>query len=173
MQIYRKENDYTDIYHGELTSYRATNLQAGVDYRARVCAIRLTSEGLTLNSPFSSATHFVLPRPEDLAASFSNTRSSNHHLLSTHHSVSKYSYLNHYRLLVHDKFQSLKLFENRSLTDQQWAIVIFHGFTFLAICIAILANFLYSKYNYSSTISVDNPFTSPSSSSPFSPGFKK
>ena len=71
MQIYRRDNDYTEIYHGELTSYRATNLEAGVDYRARVCAIRSTNEGVTLTSPFSPATHFVLPRAEELAAALS------------------------------------------------------------------------------------------------------
>jgi hypothetical protein len=176
LQIYRKENDYTEIYHGNLTSYRATNLEAGVDYRARVCAIRSTSEGLALNSPFSSATHFVLPRPEDLAAALSVTRTSNsNHLLNDnhhHHSEQKLSFINRSRLSINRKLKSLQLFETRTLTDQQWAIVIFVGFTLLAIFIAIFANFMYSKYNNGSSISVDNAFSSSSSSS-FSPGIKK
>ncbi len=172
LQIYRKENDYTEIYHGNLTSYRATNLEAGVDYRARVCAIRSTSEGLALNSPFSSPTHFVLPRPEDLAAALSVTRTSNHLLNDDNHSEQKFSFINRYRLLINRKLKSLQLFESRTLTDQQWAIVIFVGFTLLAIFIAIFANFMYSKYNNGSSISVDNAFSSSSSSS-FSPGIKK
>jgi hypothetical protein len=175
LQIYRKETDYTEIYHGELTSYRATNLEAGVDYRARVCAIRVTSEGLALNSPFSSATHFVLPRPEDLAAALSVSRTSNNNLLNDNNHLEKFSLINHYRLLLNRKLKSLQLFESRTLTDQQWAIVIFVGFTLLAIFIAIFANFMYSKYNNSSSISVDNAFSSSSSSSSssFSPGIKK
>jgi hypothetical protein len=174
LQIYRKENDYTEIYHGELTSYRATNLEAGVDYRARVCAIRSTSEGLTLHSPFSSATHFVLPRPEDLAAALSVRRISNNNLLNDdNQSEEKLSLINHYRFLLNRKLKSLQLFESRTLTDQQWAIVIFVGFTLLAIFIAIFANFMYSKYNNGSSISVDNAFSSSSSSSSFSPGIKK
>lgn len=175
LQIYRKENDYTEIYHGPLTSYRATNLEAGVEYRARVCAIRSTSEGFTLNSPFSSATHFVLPRPEDLAAALSASRSSaNHHhhsFIDDHHSDGKLSLVNRYRSLVNRKIRSLQLFESRTLTDQQWAIVIFVAFTLLALFIAIFANFMYSKYNNASSISVDNAFASSSSS--FSPGLKK
>jgi hypothetical protein len=173
LQIYRKENDYTEIYHGELTSYRATNLEAGVDYRARVCAIRSTSEGLALNSPFSSATHFVLPRPEDLAAALSVSRTSNQNFLNDNaHSDEKFSLINRYRLSINRKLKSLQLFENRTLTDQQWAIVIFVGFTLLAIFIAIFANFMYSKYNNGSSILVDNAFSSSSPSS-FSPGIKK
>ncbi|CAF3170217.1 unnamed protein product [Rotaria socialis] len=172
LQIYRKENEYTEIYHGDLTSYRATNLEAGVDYRVRICAIRSTSDGLTLNSPFSPATHFVLPRPEDLAASISGSKASNNHLLShDHHSDQKISFINRYRLLLSRKLKSIELFESRTLTDQQWAIVIFVGFTLLAIFIAILANFMYSKYNNGSSIPVDNTFSSSSSS--FSPGIKK
>ncbi|CAF1051244.1 unnamed protein product, partial [Adineta steineri] len=174
LQIYRKENDYTEIYHGELTSYRATNLEAGVDYRARVCAIRSTSEGLALNSPFSPATHFVLPRPEDLAAALSVTRTSNNHLLNDdNHSEQKLSFLNRYRLICYRKLKSIQLFESRTLTDQQWAVVIFVGFTLLAIFIAIFANFMYSKYTNGSSISVDNAFSSSSSSTSFSPGIKK
>ncbi|UJR33220.1 hypothetical protein I4U23_020675 [Adineta vaga] len=176
LQIYRKENDYTEIYHGELTSYRAKNLEAGVDYRARVCAIRSTSEGLILNSPFSPATHFVLPRAEDLAAALSVTKSSNTHLSHTdHHSEQqKLSLVNRYRLLMNRKFKSIQLFESRTLTDQQWAIVIFVGFTLLAIFIAIFANFMYSKYTNGSSISVDNASSSSSSSSTsFSPGIKQ
>ncbi|CAF0733122.1 unnamed protein product [Rotaria sordida] len=179
LQIYRKENDYTEIYHGELTSYRAMNLEAGVDYRVRVCAIRSTSEGLTLNSPFSPATHFVLPRPEDLAAVLSVSKTSNNnHLINDdhhHHFEQKISLINRYRLLLNRKLKSIQLFESRTLTDQQWAIVIFVGFTLLAIFIAIFANFMYSKYNNGSSISVDNAFSSSSSSSSssFSPGIKK
>lgn len=173
LQVYRKENDYTEIYHGELTSYRATNLEAGVDYRARVCAIRSTSEGLSLNSPFSPATHFVLPRPEDLAHALSASRSSsyNNHLLSADHYShdSPISWLNRTRLLLSRKVKSIQLFETRTLTDQQWAIVIFVGFTLLAIFIAIFANVIYSKYNYDSTLAVENALTPPTPSSSFSP----
>ena len=170
MQVYRKENEYREIYRGELTSYRATNLEAGVDYRARVYAIRLTNDGLTLNSPFSPATHFVLPGPEGLAAalSVSRTYSSN----DDHHTEAKLSFLNRYRLLFNRKLKSIQLFESRTLTDQQWAIVIFVGFTLLAIFIAIFANFMYSKYNNNSSISVDNTFSSASVSS-FPPGTKQ
>lgn len=148
------------------------NLEAGVDYRVRVCAIRSTSEGLTLNSPFSPATHFVLPRPEDLAAALSASKTSSNHLLNDgHHSEQKLSFVNRYRSLLSRKLKSIELFESRTLTDQQWAIVIFVGFTLLAIFIAIFANFIYSKYNSGSSISVDNAFSSSSSS--FSPGIKK
>lgn len=177
LQVYRKENDYTEIYHGELTSYRATNLEAGVDYRARVCAIRSTSEGLSLNSPFSPATHFVLPRPEDLAHALSASRSSsyNNHLLSNEHYShdSPISWLNRTRLLLSRKVKSIQLFETRTLTDQQWAIVIFVGFTLLAIFIAIFANVIYSKYNYDSTLAVENAFTPPTPSSSLSPDMNK
>ncbi|CAF1622355.1 unnamed protein product [Adineta ricciae] len=178
LQIYRRDNDYTEIYHGELTSYRATNLEAGVDYRVRVCAIRSTNEGVTLTSPFSPATHFVLPRAEDLAAALSASRSSNTHLANdNHHSEQqKVSLINRYRSLVSRKLKSIQLFESRTLTDQQWAIVIFVGFTLLAIFIAIFANFMYSKYTNGSSISVDNASSSSSSSSSstsFSPGIKQ
>ena len=174
LQVYRKENEYTEIYHGELTSYRATNLEAGVDYRARVCAIRSTSEGLSLNSPFSPATHFVLPRPEDLAHALSASRSSssfNNHLLTNDHYShdSSISWLNRTRLLLNRRVKSIQLFETRTLTDQQWAIVIFVGFTLLAIFIAIFANVIYSKYNHDSTLVVENTFTPSTPSSSFSP----
>ena len=173
LQVYRKENDYTEIYHGELTSYRATNLEAGVEYRARVCAIRSTSEGLSLNSPFSPATQFVLPRPEDLAHALSASRTSSHRPFSEdrHHSSHENSISLIYRLrsLLSRKLKSIQIFESRTLTDQQWAIVIFIGFTLLTIFIAIFANVIYSKYNNDSTLSVDNSF---GSSSPFPSGTK-
>jgi hypothetical protein len=63
----------------------------------------------------------------------------------------------------------MKLFESRTLTDQQWAFVISVGFALLAIFIAIFANVIYSKYNNDSSISVDKTFSS--SISP--PGMKK
>lgn len=148
------------------------NLEAGVDYRVRVCAVRATSDGLTLNSPFSPATHFVLPRPEDLAASLSVSKSSNSQSINNNHpSEQRLSLIHRYRLLLNRKIKSIELFESRTLTDQQWAIVIFVGFTLLAIFIAIFANFMYSKYNNGPSISVDNAFSSSSSS--FSPGIKK
>jgi hypothetical protein len=174
LQVYRKENDYTEIYHGELTSYRATNLEAGVDYRARVCAIRSTSEGLTLTSPFSPATHFVLPRPEDMAAALSATRTSNTHLLADNpHGEHRLSLFNRYRSLLSRKLKSVQVFESRTLTDQQWAVVIFVGFTLLAIFIAIFANFMYSKYTSGSSVSVDNTSSTSSPSTSFSPGIKQ
>jgi hypothetical protein len=169
LQIYRKENDYTEIYNGELTSYRAINLESGVDYRARVCAIRTTNEGLALNSPFSPATHFVLPRPEDLAAALSASKTLDNRLLNNDHCEQQLSLINRYRLIISRKLKSTKLFESRTLTDQQWAFVISVGFALLAIFIAIFANVIYSKYNNDSSISVDNTFSS--SLSP--PGMKK
>jgi hypothetical protein len=168
LQIYRKENDYTEIYNGELTLYRATNLESGVEYRARVCAIRTTNEGLALNSPFSPSTHFVLPRPEDLAAALSASKPLDNRLLNNDHRDQPISFLNRYRSTIYRKFKSMKVFESRTLTDQQWAFVISVGFALLAIFIAIFANVIYSKYNNDSSISVDNTF---SSSSP-PPGIK-
>ena len=170
LQIYRKESDFTEIYHGELTSYRASNLESGVEYRARVCAIRTTSEGLALNSPFSPSTQFVLPRPEDLAAALSasktfDSRSTNSDLRESHlqqpqQQQQQSSSLNRCRSMIYRKFQSIKFFENRTLTDQQWAFVISVGFALLAIFIAIFANVIYSKYNHDSTISVEKTFSS-------------
>jgi hypothetical protein len=152
-------------------------LEAGVDYRARVCAIRLTSEGLSLNSPFSPATHFYLPRPEDLASGHSVSRtskaSSDNHLYAVdhHHQAQSISFVYRYRLSLARKFKSLQLFETRTLTDQQWAILIFVGFTLLAICIAIFANVVYSKYNTGLDMPVEDAFAS--SPPPMSPGMKK
>ncbi|CAM4797813.1 unnamed protein product [Rotaria magnacalcarata] len=166
LQIYRKENDYIEMYNGELTSYRATNLEPGVDYRARVCVIRTTNEGLSLNSPFSSATHFVLPRPEDLAAALSASKALDNRLLNSDNREQQSSFINRYRSAVHRKFKLMKLFENRTLTDQQWAFVISVVFALLAIFIAIFANVIYSKYNNNASISVDNTF------SPSSPGIR-
>ncbi|UJR13965.1 hypothetical protein I4U23_000968 [Adineta vaga] len=160
LQIYRKETDYTELYHGELTSYRATNLESGVDYRARVCAIRTTNEGLALNSPFSPATHFVLPRPEDLAAALTASKALDNRLLKSDINDRQSSLINRIRLVTSQKLKSMKLFESRTLTDQQWAFVISVGFALLAIFIAIFANVVYSKYNNDSSISVDNTFFS-------------
>jgi hypothetical protein len=168
LQIYRKENDYTEIYNGELTSYRATNLESGVEYRARVCAIRTTNEGLSLNSPFSPSTHIVLPRPEDLAAALSASKALDNRLLNNDNHDQQISFINRYRSTIYRKLKSIKLFESRTLTDQQWAFVISIGFALLAIFIAIFANVIYSKYNNDSSLSVDNTF---SSSSP--PGIKQ
>jgi hypothetical protein len=166
LQIYRKDNDYSDIYNGELTSYRAINLESGVEYRARVCAIRTTNEGLSLNSPFSPATHFVLPRPEDLAAALSASKTLDNRLLNNDNRDQQISFINRYRSIIYRKLKSIKLFENRTLTDQQWAFVISVGFALLAIFIAIFANVIYSKYNNDSSISIDNTFSSTSSSFP-------
>lgn len=166
LQIYRKETDYTELYNGELTSYRATNLESGVEYRARVCAIRTTNEGLALNSPFSPSTHFVLPRPEDLAAALSASKTIDNRLLTNENREQQLSTLNRIRSTIYRKFKSIKLFESRTLTDQQWAFVISVGFALLAIFIAIFANVIYSKYNNDSSISIDNSYSSTSSSSP-------
>ncbi len=157
LQIYRKENEYTEIYHGELTSYRAVNLESGVEYRARICAIRTTNEGLALSSPFSSATHFVLPRPEDFAAAALSTSKTS----DNDNRDQQISFINRYRLNIYRKFKSMNLFESRTLTDQQWAFVISVGFALLAVFIAIFANVIYSKYNNDSSISGDNTFSSP------------
>lgn len=172
LQIYRKENDYTEIYNGELTSYRATNLQSGVEYRARVCALRTTDEGALLNSPFSPPTQFVLPRPEDLAAALSATSKTFDNRLgnadNTNHNRGDHqhnSIISRYRSIIYRKLKTMKLFESRTLTDQQWAFVIFVGFALLAIFIAIFANVIYSKYNHDSTILNDHPTSSSSSSS--------
>jgi hypothetical protein len=176
LQVYRKENDYTEIYHGQSTHYRATNLEAGVDYRVRVCAIRSTSEGQLMSSPFSPATHFSLPRPEDLVHALSASRTAksslNSHSLAAddHGHDSQFSFIYRCRSSISRKVKSIQLLESRTLTDQQWAIVIFVGFTLLAIFIAIFANFIYSKYNHDSSLSADETFVSPSS---FAPEMKK
>ena len=147
LQMYKKENDYTEIYRGELTSYQATNLESGVDYRARVCAIRMTNEGLLLNSPYSSATHFLLPHAGDLAASLSPAKTIDHRSTNTDRRESHGSLLSRSCSSISRKLKSMKLFESRTLTDQQWAFVISVGFALLAIFIAIFANVIYSKYN--------------------------
>lgn len=172
LQIYRKENDYTEIYNGELTSYRAMNLESGVEYRARVCAIRTTDEGLLLNSPFSPPTQFVLPRPEDLAAALLASKNSDHRLGNSdnHQQV---SFLSRSRSSIYRKLKSLNLFENRTLTDQQWAFVISVGFALLAIFIAIFANVIYTKYNHDSSISNDQTLSSSSTTSSSSSGLKQ
>ncbi len=157
LQIYRKETDYTEIYNGELTSYRAVNLESGVEYRARVCAIRTTNEGLALNSPFSPSTQFVLPRPEDLAASLSASKTFDNRSNNSDIRDQQNSLINRYRSIIYRKLKSIKLFESRTLTDQQWAFVISVGFALLAIFIAIFANVIYSKYNHDL---VDNTFSS-------------
>jgi hypothetical protein len=157
LQIYRKETDYTEIYNGELTSYRAVNLESGVEYRARVCAIRTTNEGLALNSPFSPSTQFVLPRPEDLAASLSASKTFDNRSNNSDIRDQQNSLINRYRSTIYRKIKSIKLFESRTLTDQQWAFVISVGFALLAIFIAIFANVIYSKYNHDL---VDNTFSS-------------
>ena len=160
LQIYRKESDYTNIYNGELTSYRATNLKSGVEYRARVCVVRTTNKGLSLNSPFSPATHFVLPRPEDLAAVLSSSKTSDNSLLNNGTRNQSVSPTNRYLLIIYRKFKSVKLLESRTLTDQQWAFVISVGFALLAIFIAVFANVIYSKYNNNASMSVDHTFSS-------------
>lgn len=152
-----------------MTSYRATNLESGVDYRARVCAIRTTDEGLSLNSPFSPATHFVLPRPEDLAAALSASKSLDNRLLHNDNREQQLTIFNRCRSSIHRKFKLIKLFENRTLTDQQWAFVISVGFALLAIFIAIFANVIYTRYNNDASRSVDHtlsPSSSPSSPPP-------
>jgi hypothetical protein len=157
LQIYRKETDFTEIYNGELTSYRAKNLESGVEYRARVCTIRTTSEGVALNSPFSPSTQFVLPRPEDLAAALSASKTFDNRSNTSDIRDQQNSFIKACRPTLYRKFKSIKLFENRTLTDQQWAFVISVGFALLAIFIAIFANVIYSKYNHDS---VDNTFSS-------------
>ncbi|CAF1539479.1 unnamed protein product [Adineta ricciae] len=161
LQIYRKEADYTEIYHGELTSYRAINLESGVDYRARICAIRTTNEGIALNSSFSPATHFVLPRPEDLAAALTVSKTLENRSINANVNEQHVSLMNRIRCDIHRKLKSMKLFESRKLTDQQWAFVISVGFALLAIFIAIFANVIYSKYNNDSILPVDKTFSSP------------
>ena len=161
--MYKKESDYTEIYRGELSSYRVTNLESGLDYRARVCAIRMTNEGLLLNSPYSAATHFVLPRVGDLAASLPPTKTTDHRSTNADRRESHGSLISRSCSSIYRKLESMKLFESRTLTDQQWAFVISVGFALLAIFIAIFANVIYSKYN--NHRSVDNTI-SPSSPSP-------
>lgn len=160
LQAHKKETEYTEIYRGESTCYRLTNLESGVDYRARVCALRLTSEGLLLNSPFSSATHFTLPRIEEIQT---NSRINEHpsRTAKVEHRDTSISLINRCFSSIHRKFQFWSTFESRTLTDQQWAFVISVGFALLAVFIAIFANFIYSKLNHQS---LDNG--SPSSSSP-------
>ena len=157
LQVYKRENDYSEIYHGDLTTYRASKLEAGVDYRARVCAIRTTSEGLTLTSPFSPATHFVLPRMEELVAAAAATLSPSR--TTSDQRESQPSSFTRLRSSIGRKLRSIQLFESRTLTDQQWAFVISVGFALLAIFIAIFANVIYSKYNHHS---VDNAVDSSS-----------
>jgi len=67
----------------------------------------------------------------------------------------------------------LNLFENRTLTDQQWAFVISVGFALLAIFIAIFANVIYTKYNHDSSISNDQTLSSSSTTSSSSSGLKQ
>ena len=148
------------------------NLESGVEYRARVCAIRTTDEGLLLNSPFSPPTQFVLPRPEDLAAALLASKNSDHRLGNSdnHQQV---SFLSRSRSSIYRKLKSLNLFENRTLTDQQWAFVISVGFALLAIFIAIFANVIYTKYNHDSSISNDQTLSSSSTTSSSSSGLKQ
>jgi len=162
LQTYKKETEYTEIYRGEATSYRITNLESGVDYRARVCALRLTSEGLLLNSPFSPATHFTLPRIEEIRFI---SRGNENPIRSTkiEQRETSISLLNRCFSSINRKLKLGKLFESRTLTDQQWAFVISVGFALLAVFIAIFANYIYSKVNHQS---FDN--VAPSSSSPAS-----
>ncbi len=101
-----------------------------MEYRARVCAIRTTNEGLALNGPFSPSTHFVLPRPEDLAAALSASKSLDNRLLNQETRDQSISLLTRYRSTIHRKFKSIRLFESRTLTDQQWAFVISVGFAY-------------------------------------------
>lgn len=164
LQMYKKESDYTEIYRGELSSYHATNLESGVDYRARVCAIRMTNEGLLLNSPYSAATHFVLPRAGDSAATLPPVKTTDHRSTNADRRESHGSLISRSCSSVYRRLESMKLFESRTLTDQQWAFVISVGFALLAIFIAIFANVIYSKYN--NHRSVDNTISSSSS-----PGF--
>lgn len=144
LQTYKKGNDYIEVYRGEATSYHATNLESGVDYRARVCVLRLTSEGLLLNSPYSSATHFILPRAEDIK------RSTEVRPVRVEHRESLRSTVNRSLHSMYRKISFWKLFESRTLTDQQWAFVISVGFALLAMFIAIFANYIYSKVNHHS-----------------------
>ena len=156
LQVYKKENDYSEIYRGDLTTYRVSKLEAGVDYRARVCVTRTTTEGLTLTSPFSPSTHFVLPRTEALAAAAAVSPSRT---TTSDHRESQTFSLARIRSSIGRKLRSIQLFESRTLTDQQWAFVISVGFALLAIFIAIFANVIYSKYNHHS---VDNAVDSSS-----------
>jgi hypothetical protein len=110
----------------------------------------------------------VLPRAEDLAAAaLSNSKKLDNRLLNIDNREQQISLFNQYRSTIYRNLKSIKLFESRTLTDQQWAFVISVGFALLAIFIAIFANVIYSKYNNDSSISVDNTFSSSS------PGIKK
>ena len=149
LQTYKKENDYTEVYRGEATTYRVTDLESGVDYRARVCVLRLTSEGLLLNSPYSPATHFTLPGVEKIPLS---SRGNEHPTRSSRveQREPSISFVRRCFSSINRKLQLEKFFESRTLTDQQWAFVISVGFALLALFIAILANYIYSKVNHQS-----------------------
>lgn len=151
-QVYRKDNEYTEVYRGPSTSFRVENLQSGVDYRARVYAIRLTVEGPTLNSPYSPAAQLALPRPEEILANLSKS-------VNVERRENNFSVFQRIRSSAHRKLKSFKIFESRTLTDQQWAFVISVAFALLAIFIAIFANVIYSKYNSSP---IDNSVSSTS-----------
>ena len=114
-----------------------------------------------MSSSFSPATHFVLPRPEDLAAALSVSKTLENRSVNANVNEQHVSLMNRIRCDIHRKLKSMKLFESRKLTDQQWAFVISVGFALLAIFIAIFANVIYSKYNNDSILPVDKTFSSP------------
>ncbi|CAF1136420.1 unnamed protein product, partial [Didymodactylos carnosus] len=185
-QEQKRENDYSELYKGEMTSYRVTNLEPGIDYYVRVCAIRVTNEGILLNGSYSPVTHFILPRPDELLQqqqqrSLNNRSSSNNypHNISTSSnnntiqerllssSLSSSSFSHHHASnsasstitstknpglsnkcisFIQRKMKTYTTFESRQLTDQEWAVIIFICFTLLAIFVAVMANFIYTKY---------------------------
>lgn len=117
-----------------------------------------------MNSPFSPATHFTLPRIEEIRV---NSRGNENSIRSAkiEQRETSISFLNRCFTSINRKLKLEKFFESRTLTDQQWAFVISVGFALLAVFIAIFANYIYSKVNHQSFENVAPSSSSPSSHS--------
>lgn len=108
LQLGTKESDLHVIFSGADTSYLIPNLTPGTDYSARVAAIRHCSDS-ELMGPFSPCTS-LCTNTVDLSEP-----------------------------APPKVFSVISCLKNRQpLSDQQWAMIILFGFTFFAICVAMI-----------------------------------
>ena len=62
LQSVKKESDYKEIYKGDSCSFRLKNLEPGIEYNVRVCAVRVFNSDSNSNrlcSSFTSHTSFI------------------------------------------------------------------------------------------------------------------
>jgi predicted phage tail protein len=107
-----KDTEYKSVYRGEETSYKLEGLSAKTEYLVRVCAVRQYCDGSgELLGAFSPPLSLTTTSPKPVMANSNNTVSTTGSSRS----------------------------ESKSLSDQQWAMILLLGFTLCAILFAVLA----------------------------------